>query len=195
MKNHKIQSWSNSKTNRALKNCHQFSHPPSQRSHIHTINYFKTSVEKGFCENKRQHIGVEARRLSACGSVNRAWFNDSFFLKQLTESGEEKIEVQNHHQMEQEGLYEAPREGLYSLKIQNTTNCSSGTYKCTLEGPEGQRNQSGTVTLKVTGEVVCCTCFLLAKWQNTCALSIFVKIDPLRQSLSQKLWSTSVAES
>ncbi|XP_006091823.1 CD83 antigen [Myotis lucifugus] len=69
----------------------------------------------------------------------------------LTESGEERIEVQNHHQMEQEGPFEAPSEGLYSLKIRNTTSCSSGTYRCTLEGPEGQRNQSGTVTLKVTG--------------------------------------------
>ncbi|XP_036302412.1 CD83 antigen isoform X2 [Pipistrellus kuhlii] len=69
----------------------------------------------------------------------------------LTESGEEKIEVQNHHQMEQESPYEAPREGLYSLKIRNTTSYSSGTYRCTLEGPEGQRNQSGTVTLEVTG--------------------------------------------
>ncbi|ELK25655.1 PREDICTED: CD83 antigen [Myotis davidii] len=69
----------------------------------------------------------------------------------LTENGEERIEVQNHHQMEQEGPFEATSEGLYSLKIQNTTSCSSGTYRCTLEGPEGQRNQSGTVTLKVTG--------------------------------------------
>ncbi|XP_070259531.1 CD83 antigen isoform X2 [Myotis yumanensis] len=69
----------------------------------------------------------------------------------LTESGEERIEVQNHHQMEQEGPFEVPSEGLYSLKIRNTTSCSSGTYRCTLEGPEGQRNQSGTVTLKVTG--------------------------------------------
>ncbi|XP_036206983.1 CD83 antigen isoform X1 [Myotis myotis] len=69
----------------------------------------------------------------------------------LTENGEERIEVQNHHQMEQEGPFEAPSEGLYSLKIRNTTSCSSGTYRCTLEGPGGQRNQSGTVTLKVTG--------------------------------------------
>ncbi|XP_016060966.1 PREDICTED: CD83 antigen isoform X2 [Miniopterus natalensis] len=74
----------------------------------------------------------------------------------LTENGEEKIEVlqealQNYHQMEQKAPLEPPSEGLYSLKIRNTTSCSSGTYKCTLEGPGGQRNQSGIVILRVTG--------------------------------------------
>uniref|UniRef100_A0A671FA75 Ig-like domain-containing protein n=2 Tax=Rhinolophus ferrumequinum TaxID=59479 RepID=A0A671FA75_RHIFE len=73
----------------------------------------------------------------------------------LTERGEEKIEVpqedlQNYHQKEPNGSFERPGERLYALKIQKTTGCSSGTYICTLVGPEGQRNQSGTVILKVT---------------------------------------------
>ncbi|XP_019517721.1 PREDICTED: CD83 antigen isoform X1 [Hipposideros armiger] len=74
----------------------------------------------------------------------------------LTEGSEEWIKVpqedlQSYHQEEQNGSFEAPSERLYSLKIRNTTSCSSGTYRCTLVGPEGQRNQSGTVILKVTG--------------------------------------------
>ncbi|KAM7098262.1 CD83 antigen isoform 1-T1 [Molossus nigricans] len=74
----------------------------------------------------------------------------------LTEDGEERIEVpqeelQNYHQTEQKDPLGASSEGLYSLKIRNTTSCSSGTYRCTLQGPEGQRNRSGTVILKVTG--------------------------------------------
>lgn len=74
----------------------------------------------------------------------------------LTEGGEEKIEepqeaLQNYHQEEPKGSSERPGERLYALKIRNTTSCSSGTYRCTLVAPEGQRNQSGTVILKVTG--------------------------------------------
>ncbi|KAM8788201.1 CD83 antigen isoform 2-T2 [Rhynchonycteris naso] len=78
------------------------------------------------------------------------------FWAKLMEGGEEWLEVpqedlQNFHQMKQKGSFEAFTEGLYSLKIRNTTSCSSGTYRCTLEGPAGQRNQSGMVILNVTG--------------------------------------------
>uniref|UniRef100_A0A8D0H148 CD83 molecule n=1 Tax=Sphenodon punctatus TaxID=8508 RepID=A0A8D0H148_SPHPU len=38
-----------------------------------------------------------------------------------------------------------------SLRIKNTTSHSTGTYMCTLWAPDGKQNQSGTVTLKVTG--------------------------------------------
>uniref|UniRef100_A0A9L0SEG4 CD83 antigen n=1 Tax=Equus caballus TaxID=9796 RepID=A0A9L0SEG4_HORSE len=78
----------------------------------------------------------------------------------LTAGGEERLELpredlrlggQRYQQKEQTGSVEAPSERLYSLKIRNTTSCSSGTYRCTLEDPEGQRNLSGTVILKVTG--------------------------------------------
>lgn len=74
----------------------------------------------------------------------------------LTDGSEERLEVpqedlQSYHQEKQNGSFEAPSERLYSLKIRNTTSCSSGTYRCTLVGPEGQRNRSGTVILKVTG--------------------------------------------
>ncbi|XP_037700200.1 CD83 antigen isoform X2 [Choloepus didactylus] len=51
----------------------------------------------------------------------------------------------------QNGSVETPGENPYSLKIQNTTSCNTGTYKCTLWEIEGQRNQSGTVNLRVTG--------------------------------------------
>uniref|UniRef100_A0A452UTJ4 CD83 molecule n=1 Tax=Ursus maritimus TaxID=29073 RepID=A0A452UTJ4_URSMA len=71
----------------------------------------------------------------------------------LTERGEERLEVpqeglQDHRQ--KEDSFEAPGERLH-LKIQNASGCHSGTYRCTVEGLHGQRNQSGTVTLKVTG--------------------------------------------
>ncbi|XP_072801742.1 CD83 antigen [Vicugna pacos] len=71
----------------------------------------------------------------------------------LTVSGAERLEVpqedlQSYHR---NSTSEAPGERPYSLKIRNTTSCSSGTYRCTLEDPEGQRNLSGTVILKVTG--------------------------------------------
>ena len=93
---------------------------------------------------------------------------------------------------QQRNSSEAPRERLYSLRIQNTTSCNSGTYRCTLVGQEGQRNLTGTVILKVTGEVVYNTCFLPAAHR---ALSVSPDLDPLNPSLIQKLWITSAAES
>uniref|UniRef100_A0A8C3WW75 CD83 molecule n=1 Tax=Catagonus wagneri TaxID=51154 RepID=A0A8C3WW75_9CETA len=51
----------------------------------------------------------------------------------------------------QNGSSGAPGGRPYSLRIRNTTSCNSGTYRCTLEDPETQRNLSGTVVLKVTG--------------------------------------------
>uniref|UniRef100_A0A8C9JE63 CD83 molecule n=1 Tax=Panthera tigris altaica TaxID=74533 RepID=A0A8C9JE63_PANTA len=68
--------------------------------------------------------------------------------------GEGRIEMPPeglwYHQ-QKDGSLEASGERLYSLKIENTTSVDSGTYRCILEEPEGRRNQSGTVTLKVTG--------------------------------------------
>ncbi|KAI5279419.1 Cd83 Antigen [Manis pentadactyla] len=73
----------------------------------------------------------------------------------LTEAGEERIRVRqqggHYPQKEHRRSVEAAAGMLYSLKIQNATSCSSGTYRCTLEGPGGRRIPSGTVILKVTG--------------------------------------------
>ncbi|KAM6176295.1 CD83 antigen isoform 2-T2 [Erethizon dorsatum] len=78
----------------------------------------------------------------------------------LTEGGEERLELpqeevllsgQSYHQRRLNGSSKASEEKPYSLKIQNTTSCSSGTYRCTLQELGGQRNLSGMVTLKVTG--------------------------------------------
>lgn len=92
-------------------------------------------------------------------------------LQQLTERGEERLGVpqeglQDHRQ--REDSFEAPG-GRLHLKIQNASGCHSGTYRCTVEELDGQRNQSGTVTLKVTGEVTCCTCLLLATCVCSCS--------------------------
>ncbi|KAG5197318.1 hypothetical protein JEQ12_010772 [Ovis aries] len=71
----------------------------------------------------------------------------------LTDGGAERVEVtqEDLQSPQQRNSSEAPRERLYSLRIRNTTSCNSGTYRCTLVGPEGQRNLSGTVILQVTG--------------------------------------------
>ncbi|CAK7318534.1 CD83 antigen [Vulpes lagopus] len=69
----------------------------------------------------------------------------------LTEGGEEKTEeLRDGLHSQKEGSLAAPEERLH-LKIRNTTASDSGTYRCTVEELDGQRNQSGTVTLKVTG--------------------------------------------
>ncbi|XP_075388570.1 CD83 antigen [Tenrec ecaudatus] len=78
----------------------------------------------------------------------------------LTEAGAQALEAPqedvsisqwSHSPKEQNRSQEAPGEKLYSLKIRNTTSCNSGRYRCTLWDPEGQRNLSGTVTLRVIG--------------------------------------------
>ncbi|EPY82898.1 hypothetical protein CB1_000610013 [Camelus ferus] len=76
----------------------------------------------------------------------------SSIIQTLTVSGAERLEVpqEDLQSYRQNSTSEAPGERPYSLKIRNTTSCSSGTYRCTLEDPEGQRNLSGTVILKVT---------------------------------------------
>ncbi|KAM4835685.1 CD83 antigen isoform 3-T3 [Thomomys bottae] len=78
----------------------------------------------------------------------------------LTASGEQRLELpqedlhlsgQRHHQTGQNASFETSGKGPYSLKIRNTTGCSSGTYRCTLQDLGEQKNLSGTVLLKVTG--------------------------------------------
>ncbi|XP_007971831.3 CD83 antigen isoform X1 [Chlorocebus sabaeus] len=77
----------------------------------------------------------------------------------LLEGGEERMETpqedhlrgQHYHQKGQNGSLDAPSERPYSLKIRNTTSCNSGAYRCTLQDPDGQRNLSGKVILRVTG--------------------------------------------
>nr|BAE43044.1 unnamed protein product [Mus musculus] len=66
----------------------------------------------------------------------------------VSESGTESVELP---ESKQNSSFEAPRRRAYSLTIQNTTICSSGTYRCALQELGGQRNLSGTVVLKVTG--------------------------------------------
>ncbi|XP_031214848.1 CD83 antigen isoform X1 [Mastomys coucha] len=67
----------------------------------------------------------------------------------VSESGStERLELPESNQ---NSSFEAPRRRSYSLTIQNTTVCSSGTYRCALQELGGQRNFSGTVVLKVTG--------------------------------------------
>nr|XP_012331998.1 CD83 antigen isoform X1 [Aotus nancymaae] len=73
----------------------------------------------------------------------------------LLEGGEERMETSQenlqYHQKTQNGSFEAPSGRLYSLKIRNTSSCSAGTYRCTLQEPDGHRNLSGKVILRVTG--------------------------------------------
>ncbi|NXA46938.1 CD83 protein, partial [Nothocercus julius] len=46
---------------------------------------------------------------------------------------------------------ELSNDTLFSLRIKNATSHNSGTYKCTLQAQSGERNLSGTVTLRVSG--------------------------------------------
>ncbi|MBZ3889671.1 CD83 antigen [Sciurus carolinensis] len=73
----------------------------------------------------------------------------------LPEGSEEMLDTLqedlHHGQRGQNGSSEAPVDSPYSLKIENTATCNSGTYRCTLQEPGGQRNISATVILKVTG--------------------------------------------
>ncbi|KAB1261742.1 CD83 antigen [Camelus dromedarius] len=97
--------------------------------------------------SRRENYTAEDREVLSRASC------DAIPFSQLTVSGAERLEVpqEDLQSYRQNSTSEAPGERPYSLKIRNTTSCSSGTYRCTLEDPEGQRNLSGTVILKVTG--------------------------------------------
>ncbi|KAF1627214.1 CD83 antigen, partial [Eudyptes chrysocome] len=69
--------------------------------------------------------------------------------------GEERawkvLDVESHYPKELGGSLEFSNDTFFSLRIKNVTSQNSGTYKCTLGEQSGERNLSGTVTLKVTG--------------------------------------------
>ncbi|XP_032914856.1 CD83 antigen [Catharus ustulatus] len=62
----------------------------------------------------------------------------------------EVLDVESHYPQEAGGYLELSND-TFSLRIKNATSQNSGTYKCTLEGQNGERNLTSTVTLKVTG--------------------------------------------
>ncbi|XP_012588375.1 PREDICTED: CD83 antigen [Condylura cristata] len=68
----------------------------------------------------------------------------------LTKGSEERLEETQKDLYYQYSM-ESSGGRLYFLKIRNTTNYHSGTYKCMLEEPAGQSLQNSTVVLKVTG--------------------------------------------
>ncbi|XP_006891699.1 PREDICTED: CD83 antigen [Elephantulus edwardii] len=75
----------------------------------------------------------------------------------LTEQGEEVIQVSQEDQNTNKQYFYRKEQNHsliarpYSLSIRNTTSSNTGMYLCTLWDPEGQRNQSGSVTLTVIG--------------------------------------------
>ncbi|CAH6801141.1 CD83 antigen [Phodopus roborovskii] len=69
----------------------------------------------------------------------------------LSEGGNQRMELLQSRQNNSSNSSEVSRTKSYSLTIQNTTVCSSGTYRCALQELGGRRNFSGTVILKVTG--------------------------------------------
>jgi hypothetical protein len=93
---------------------------------------------------------------------------------QVSESGTESVELP---ESKQNSSFEAPRRRAYSLTIQNTTICSSGTYRCALQELGGQRNLSGTVVLKVTGELTS-----LASFSQTRVHFLQAPVSPLPES-------------
>lgn len=99
--------------------------------------------------------GSSVRGPGGCRCWCRA-SRDVLLPEQLAGGRAESLEVPGEELRSalQNGSSGAPSGRLYSLKIQNTTSCNSGAYRCTLEDPETQRNLSGTVILKVTGEVI-----------------------------------------
>ncbi|XP_030172902.1 CD83 antigen [Lynx canadensis] len=118
------------------------------------------------------------------------------FWTKLTGDCEERIEMPPeglwYHQ-QKDGSLEASGERLYSLKIENTTSVDSGTYRCILEEPEGRRNQSGTVTLKVTGEP---TKGLREGWDILMPVlftfSVIAQLPPRKELLSNTVDKTEV---
>ncbi|KAF4802711.1 CD83 molecule [Turdus rufiventris] len=62
----------------------------------------------------------------------------------------EVLDVESHYPQEAGGSLELSND-TFSLRIKNATSQTSGTYRCTLEGQNGERNLTSTVTLKVTG--------------------------------------------
>ncbi|KAM7072051.1 CD83 antigen [Acridotheres tristis] len=63
----------------------------------------------------------------------------------------EVLDVESHYPQEAGDSLELSNDTSFSLRIKNATGRNSGTYKCTLEGQNRERNLSSTVTLKVTG--------------------------------------------
>ncbi|XP_040444813.1 CD83 antigen [Falco naumanni] len=61
------------------------------------------------------------------------------------------LDVESHYPKELGGSLELSNDTYFSLRIKNATSQNSGKYKCTLGVQSGERNLSGTVTLKVTG--------------------------------------------
>ncbi|ELW71720.1 CD83 antigen [Tupaia chinensis] len=122
----------------------------------------------------RREMGAQESDCGSCSSpahsghlkaiANQSWapfctLRYTWHLK-LSGDGGQRMEAfqgelhpggQHSHHKGQNDSFEVLSERPYSLKIRNTTNCNAGTYTCTLQDPEGQRNLSGTVILKVTG--------------------------------------------
>ncbi|NXD23479.1 CD83 protein, partial [Spelaeornis formosus] len=63
----------------------------------------------------------------------------------------EVLDVESHYPREAVGSLELSNDTSFTLRIKNATNQNSGTYKCTLQGQNGEHNLSSTVTFKVTG--------------------------------------------
>ncbi|NXI73906.1 CD83 protein, partial [Anseranas semipalmata] len=60
------------------------------------------------------------------------------------------LDVESHYPKGLGGSLELSND-TFSLRIRNATSQNSGTYKCTMGEQRGERNISGTITLKVTG--------------------------------------------
>ncbi|NXD66567.1 CD83 protein, partial [Eolophus roseicapillus] len=61
------------------------------------------------------------------------------------------LDVESQHPKELGGSLGLSNDTTFSLRIQNATSRSSGTYKCTLGEQREENSLSSTVTLKVTG--------------------------------------------
>nr|XP_009687051.1 PREDICTED: CD83 antigen isoform X1 [Struthio camelus australis] len=78
------------------------------------------------------------------------------------------LDVDSHYLEELGGSLELSNDTLFSLRIKNATSHNSGIYKCTLWEPSGERNLSGTVTLKVSGtvETLSSSVLCMAFWEE-----------------------------